>query len=130
MIRLVVGLGVILFVCGCAASGRLQSMTDSELYNFKRLSLEEKSAYQQELVRRHPEWSDREKQRVLSSETAVGMTKAQVLASLGKPNEILSRVNGTQAGLTLWIYRDVYLNFKGDVLMEIVPYVQDSGQSL
>ncbi len=75
--------------------------------------------YRQELVRRHPEWPEAVKQNVLEGKIDLGMSKRQVLSSLGKPIEATGGEDPGQPPFAIWIYHKKYLIFESDQLKSI-----------
>ncbi len=102
---------VLILISGCASRTHLKSLTDNELYNFKLKSESTKRKYKQELISRHPEWDETIAASVLAGKIEIGMTEDQVLATIGKPAEILGREPTSSDKHSLWVYRLKQLQF-------------------
>jgi len=96
----------------CVAASNLKKLDDNDLYNFKLKSALTKQKYKREILNRHPEWDENVRRNVLMSTVEVGMTEPQVLASIGKPAEILGRESSEESeSHALWVYRSRQLQF-------------------
>lgn len=116
-----IGLGLIIltFMSGCASAQKIKDLPENKLY-FGRYALPEtKTLHRQELVSRHPEWSEDVKKNVLSGQIALGMSKAQVLSSLGKSIEATGGEDPGEPPFAIWIYPKAYLIFENDQLKSI-----------
>lgn len=85
-----------------------------------RSTKEEKAILRREMVNRHPEWSEEVKESVLEGKVFIDMTKEQVLASWGKPDDINRTVTkfGTHEQ---WVYNygigiNTYLYLENNVV--------------
>jgi hypothetical protein len=117
-------------VAGCAGADKIKKWPEEKLHYSVYASDDKKTARREEILRRHPEWTEDVKQSVKSGAVAVGMTEDQALAAYGKPLEILAssadqekNVEG-QKEHALWIYPHEYLTFDGGVLGRVEDVVK------
>ncbi|MBU1091802.1 DUF2845 domain-containing protein [Patescibacteria group bacterium] len=73
-----------------------------------------------ERARCHPEWSESIRSKVLRGEVGIGMTKSQVKASWGEPDDI-NRTAGSWGVNEQWVYdrgnfNVQYIYFKNNVV--------------
>jgi hypothetical protein len=118
------GLVLILASYGCATAKKIKSLPEDELYFSTSASEDKKQMLRTEIASRHPEWSKKVRSTMLKGEISPGMTKDQVMSSYGKPLEILQTTKGEPADVSLWIYKDEYLTFKGDQLVSTEDVVK------
>ncbi|MFH1801187.1 MAG: hypothetical protein ABH891_10180 [Candidatus Omnitrophota bacterium] len=110
---------MLIVVSGCASAQKLKDLPEDKLY-FGRYALPEtKKLHRQEFVSRHPEWSETVKQNVLSGQIDLGMSKVQVLSSMGKPIEAVGGDDPEKPSFAIWIYPKAYLIFETDKLQSI-----------
>lgn len=64
-------------------------------------------------VKQHPELPDITKNTILHGKYRIGMSKEQVIASLGKPDEIHQVQDSTMVGMVRWIY------YRGDATLSL-----------
>lgn len=107
---------VVFVLPGCASQSRLSRMPETKLYFTSQTSENKKAGRRKELVNRHPEWTEEVRQGVLEGSVLQGMTRDQVLASYGKPLEILKTLEKSGRDHELWLYTTAYLTFDSDVL--------------
>lgn len=95
-------------------------MTDAQIH--KRLGglyVSHKSQLRQELVNRHPEWSEAIKNNILKGSVSLGMTQEQFLASWGYPRDINRTVRARETK-EQWVYGTFpdseYFYFENDIL--------------
>jgi len=113
-----------LAISGCATltmstKEKIQVLTDDQIYSRYTSSLcggyggrsmvseKEKTLLRQEIIRRHPEWPEDIKRVVLEGNIQIGMTKEQLLASWGDPDNI-NRSVGSWGVHEQWIYAASY----------------------
>lgn len=111
-------------VQGCATAEKLKQLPDEKLYFSKYASESKKELVRREFVKRNAKWSEAVKQNVLAGKLELGMTDRQVLASFGKPLEILGTVNEAKRSHELWIYPKTYLIFDNSELVSIEEVIR------
>ena len=108
----------VLFLSGCATvnSESIKSVPNKDLsYTALPLDSETPKIYRQEFVRRHPEWSEDIKKRVLDGKIMIGMTAQQVRASWGEPARV--QKSGSVLGESeIWAIGGHYLYFNNGTL--------------
>lgn len=114
-------LAAVFAVSGCASAAKIKSWPEEKLYYSIYASEDKKTMSREELVRRHPEWTEEVRAKVQAGKVTAGMTEAQVLAAYGKPLEILAsnsdqKDEKDQKEHALWIYPNAYLVFDDGVL--------------
>lgn len=101
---------------GCASRSSISLASEKKLYFTSQTSEKKKAARRKEFVNRHPEWTEQVRQAVLVGNVLEGMTTDQVLASYGKPLEILKTPENSGRDHELWIYTTSYLTFDSGAL--------------
>ncbi|MFH0985526.1 MAG: hypothetical protein V1882_08315 [Candidatus Omnitrophota bacterium] len=124
------GLLILTVMSGCASAQKIKDLPENKLY-FGRYALPEtKTLHRQELVRRHPEWPEAVKEKVLGGQIDLGMSKVQVLSSMGKSIEALGGEDPGEPPFAIWIYPKAYLVFENDQLKSINKKDQQKGKPL
>jgi len=120
-------IAVLLFLNGCVtvvtdkrlAVSTLQdktdlakSLTDEKIYELIRrlrsylYTEEDQSILREEMVARHPEWTNEMKKLVGEGQIKIGMTQEQLLSSWGNPNNVNKNAGGWGV-FEQWSYGDV-----------------------
>ena len=127
MKRLLLLVSISLYLSGCATFSpspeTIKTLTDSKIHaeiRWRDRVDMDTSLYKQEIVSRHIYWPDAVKQDILKGIIKIGMTKDQVLASWGKPDDINKTVTQYNTH-EQWVYNSGsyysrYLYFDGDQL--------------
>lgn len=111
------GLVLIMASYGCATAHKIKCLPEEKLYFSMYAAEGKKEMLRQEIVGRHPEWSEDVRQAVLKGMISQGMTMDQVKSSYGKPLEILQTTKGEPPDRAFWIYAKAYLVFEHDQLI-------------
>lgn len=101
---------------GCASRSAMTGKAEKKLYFTSQTSEKKKAERRKEFANRHPEWTEEVSQAVLAGNVLEGMTTDQVLASYGKPLEILKTLEKSGRDHELWLYTTAYLTFDSDVM--------------
>ena len=108
---------ILLILSGCVTVESLRKLPEERLKYYSGFYAE--NLYRQEIINRHPEWSEKIKQAILKGSVSMGMTKQQAKAAWGEPYKINRTV--TQSGIhEQWVYNQVgalsFLYFDNDIL--------------
>jgi hypothetical protein len=112
-------IAVLAVLSGCVNTQKASRLSEDELRFTRFASSSKKTIYREEMVRRHPEWTEDVKQNVLNGKIDLGMSKSQVLSSLGKPIEAMGGEDSSGKSFAFWIYSKSYLIFENDKLQSI-----------